>query len=61
MRNEETLYKDAKINVNNNFVMLYEMMAEYNRLNKDQKRKYMSILTGWHMREKDALNILDNK
>lgn len=61
MSNDEISYKDNGSNNNNNFEMLYKMMNEYNSLNKDQKRKYMSILTGWHMREKDSLNILDNK
>lgn len=58
---EENLYKNNLENKASNFVMLYEMMSEYNRLSKDQKRKYSDILTGWLIREKDALNIEDNK
>jgi hypothetical protein len=61
MSNDETSYKDNGSNNSNNFEMLYKMMNEYNCLDKEQKRKYMTILTSWFMREKDTLNILDNK
>jgi hypothetical protein len=61
MNNEQQLYKNSLTTNINNFVMLYEMMNEYNRLSYDQKRKYMNSLSTWYMREKDNLNNVLNK
>jgi hypothetical protein len=61
MRNDEMIYREVNANNNNNFVMLYQMMNEYNSLNNEQKKKYMNLLTGWLMKEKDILNLNINK
>ena len=55
------IYREVNANNNNNFVMLYQMMNEYNSLNNEQKKKYMNLLTGWLMKEKDILNLNINK
>lgn len=55
--NEENNFKNNLGVIPPNFLHLYVMMAEYNKLNKEQKKKYMNILTEWSMREKDILNL----
>jgi len=41
----------------NNYSHLSLMKAEYYSLNKEEKKRYMDLLTEWYMREKDILKI----
>ncbi len=34
---------------------LYQMKTEYASLNKEEKIKYMNLLTEWYMKQKDML------
>lgn len=36
-------------------IALYAMKLEYSLLSKEEKVKYMNLLTEWYMREKDTL------
>lgn len=38
-----------------NYLFLYGMTLEYNKLSAEEKKRYMDILTEWYMREKDSL------
>lgn len=44
-----------KDNKENNYNYLGHMKAEYASLSKEEKIKYMNLLTEWYMREKDTL------
>lgn len=52
-------------NTNNNisnikYAMLEGMKLEYSLLTKEEKQKYMDLLTEWYMREKDTLRNISN-
>jgi hypothetical protein len=61
MENKDILMYNSNSNGAKNFNNLYSMMNEYNCLNNEDKSRYMNILTSWYMREKDLLNIKNNK
>jgi hypothetical protein len=52
-------------NTNNNisnikYDSLEAMKVEYSYLSKEEKKKYMNMLTEWYMREKDILRNVTN-
>lgn len=53
----ERSYTESEANNNKLYSNLYHMMNEYNNLNLNEKEKYMNVLTGWYMREKDTLKL----
>jgi hypothetical protein len=41
--------------IKNVYTKFYEMLNEYNNLDPKAKKEYLTLVTGWLVREKDAI------
>lgn len=46
--------------IKNVYTQFYSMINEYNNIDAQAKKEYLALITGWLVREKDALAYKEN-
>ena len=47
--------------IKNVYTKFYEMINEYNNIDPKAKKEYLALVTGWLVREKDAITFKENQ